>query len=306
MTRRALVFAHFDPHGIVDPHVLHALRCYRQHFEVIHFVSTAALTRSQQGYAAALADRVIVRDNVGYDFLSWRAGFEAIPQPRAFDQIVFANDSCYGPITDLAALWASAAEAPGDLWGASLNRQFRPHVQSFFMVFGRALIRSGFVRCFWHSVETLPDKMQTILRYEVGLSQQAEDAGFTIGALVDVSSPDGETRRRVVADTLSLTDPVRSAAGLRAVANEPYPNPVQNYALEAIRRGMPFVKVELLRDNPLRANLARLHAAMAGSRLYDVSLVRQHLSRLGPCGPFPPRPERTNAGLVEAAWSWCR
>lgn len=304
MTHRALVYAHFDRHGIIDPHVLYALTCYRQYFEAIIFVSTADLNAEQQRRAAVLVDRVIVRENVGYDFLSWRTGFEAIPQHGIYDEIVFANDSCYGPMSDLALFWTRAAALRADLWGASLNRQIRPHVQSFFMVFGRALIRSGFIRTFWHSVEPIPDKLQLILRYEVGLSERVEEAGFSIDALVDFPAGGLDSRPRVIADTVSLTDPARSAAGLYSIGAERFPNPMQNYCIEALRRGLPFVKVELIRDNYARANLAGLFAAMTKPRWYDVALVRRHLARLSPCGPFPPIPSRTNAGLTELPAAW--
>lgn len=300
MTGRALVYAHFDPQGIIDLHVLHSLVCYRQYFDVIIFVSTAELDHVQQRRAAALVDRVIVRANIGYDFLSWRAGFDAIPHHTKYDEIVFANDSCYGPLSDLTVFWQLAASRKADLWGASINRQFRPHVQSYFMVFGRSLIRSGFARSFWASVETVRDKMQLILRYEVGLSQRVEEAGFTIGAAVDYVDGGLESRQRVVDDTVSLTDPIRSGAGLCNIRGESSPNPVQNYCVESLRRGLPFIKVELIRHNYLCANLQTLHTAMTNPRWYDVLLIRQHLSRLVPCGMFPPAPDRTNAGLERA------
>jgi len=304
LMRHALVFAHFDPHGVVDPHVLYALACYRPYFESIIFVSTADLDRKQQDRVAALADCVIVRTNVGYDFLSWRAGFEAIPSHRVFDSIAFTNDSCYGPISDFGVFWQRLANLGADLWGASINRQIRPHVQSFFMVFHSTLIRSGFARSFWTSVEKVNDKTQLILRYEVGLSQRVEEAGFRIGAIVDYLAGGLDSRQQVVADTVSLTDPVRSNIGLTSIRNEAFPNPVQNYCVESLRRGLPFVKVELIRDNFARANLMAVFLAMTEPRWYDVSMVHSHLSRLGPCSDFPPVPSRTNAGLKEDPASW--
>ena len=302
--RRALVFAHFDPHGIVDAHVLHALACHRQYFEMIVFVSTAELDVAQQRLVAALVDRTITRANVGYDFCSWRVGFESIPQPGLFDGIAFVNDSCYGPLNDVARFWHAAASSPADLWGASINHQFGLHVQSYCMVFGAALVRSGFARRFWTSVEDTGNKMDLILQYEVGLSRQVEAAGYTTGALIDFRDGGLESRHRVVADTRSFTDPVRSAAGLAAIAREKTPDPMQRYWLESFRQGLPFMKVELVRHNYVHANLASIYAAITEPRWYDVALVRHHLSRFGPCGSFPPPPGRTNAGLVDPGDPW--
>ena len=299
--RRALVFAHYDPHGIVDPYVLFALSAYRQYFETIHFVSTAGLGPEQQRRAATLAERVIVRGNIGYDFLSWRAGFEAIPNPGIFDEIVFANDSCYGPCRDLAPFWDKVEALGADLWGATLNRQFRPHVQSFFMGFGRRLIRSGFIERFWNGVENIPDKMQLILTSEVGLSARVEEAGFRVGGVVEFPDSGEDRQERVIEDSHSLTDPERAARALDNIRGEAFPNPMQLYWLEAFRRGLPLLKIELLRDNPLHANLVKVHAALRAANHYDIPLIARHLERTARAGPFPPPPARSNAALRDAA-----
>lgn len=299
--RRALIFAHYDSHGIVDPHVMYALSCYRQYFEVIHFVSTADLDVEQTRKVATIVERVIVRDNIGYDFLSWRAGFEAIPRLKVFDEVVFANDSCYGPCSDMDTFWDRLAGLNVDLWGASINRQFRPHVQSFFMGFGRNLIRSGFMQHFWGSIQNITDKMQLILSYEVGLSSQVEEAGFRIGGLVDYPNSGEDSQDRVIADNLSTTDQDRSAQALIHIRSERFPNPVQLYCMESLRRGLPFLKVELLRDNLLNANLAEVHAILKAGNYYDISLITRHLGRFARCAPFPPAAEFTNAGLWGSA-----
>ena len=161
--------------------MLHSLACYRQYFEIVHFVTTSPLDREQVARVASVVDRVIVRSNVGYDFMSWRVGYEALPRHAGFSEVVFANDSIYGPCSDLSPFWARVGDLGADLWGASLNHQFRPHVQSFFMGFGRRLLESGFARRFWEGVEVIPDKMQLIFAYEVGLSARVEEAGFQIG-----------------------------------------------------------------------------------------------------------------------------
>lgn len=294
---RALIFAHYDPHGIVDPHVLYALVCYRQFFEVIHFVSTAELDSTQRGRVAMLVEKVIVRNNVGYDFLSWRVGFEALPQLQTFEEVVFANDSCYGPCSDMSVFFDRVEALRVDLWGASINCQFRPHVQSFFMGFGRRLIHSGFITRFWSSVECVSEKYQLILSTEVGLSRQVEDSGFQIGGVVDFRNCGNDTVTRVIKDNISATDPYRSEMAIMNILDEQFPNPVQLYWGESLRQGMPFLKVELLRDNLLNANIANIYTKLTQDKWYDLSLISRHLERTTRCGPFPPAIDRTNAGL---------
>ncbi|WP_407530190.1 rhamnan synthesis F family protein [Methylobacterium oryzisoli] len=279
---RALVFAHFDPHGQVDDHVLYALRCYRPYFDVISFISTADLSYKDILAVKLLADTVVKRDNVGYDFLSWRIGFDGLPV-SSFDEIVFANDSCYGPCYDIGQIFETARSSPADLWGVTVNRQFRPHVQSFFMSFRKSLLSSGFASHFWSTVDAaIPDKMELILRHEVGLSAAVEAAGFTVGGLIDVFEPEIKVRYRVIDDNLPFEDDPRWPNAKAYILTADAPNPVQLYWGEALRLGCPFVKVEILRDNPLAINRKNVIAHLRNSRWFEVGLIERHLERVAP------------------------
>ena len=87
---RALVYAHHDRDGVFDPHVIEALRRYRPLMDHVTVVSTAAQQLPVE--MRSVVDRFLARDNIGYDFSSWRAGIEALGQPDRFDEIVCAND----------------------------------------------------------------------------------------------------------------------------------------------------------------------------------------------------------------------
>lgn len=285
---RALVFAHFDAHGQVDDYVLHALRCFRPYFDLICFSSTAALNTEQHNRASLYADIIVIRPNIGYDFFSWREGFEALPN-AAFDEIVFINDSCYTPLFDIRKFWERVDALGADLWGAAINYQFRPHVQSFCMGFGRRLVSSGFAKRFWRSLEIEPDKFNLILRFEVGLSARVEDEGFRIGAVVDLSDLDNSTRQRAYKDNEPFPSSAASATVARGekpanlqIMSDPFPNPSQLFWAESLRRGSPFLKVELLRDNPLDANLANVRHYFTREKWYDVGLINRHLERVAP------------------------
>ena len=286
---KALVFAHYDSHGVVDDYVLHALRCFRPYFDLICFCSTAEPSLEQQTRAGIYADIVIWRPNIGYDFLSWREGFEALPNID-YEEVVFANDSCYGPCSDITEFFGRVYALKADLWGAAVNHQFRPHVQSFFMGFGAKLLKSGFARRFWQSVEIEPEKYQLILRFEVGLSADVENEGFRIGGVVDLAKIDQHTRERAILDnapyadagaSLSETHPKKDLP-VSLICNDPCPNPSQLFWAELLRRGSPFVKIELLRDNPLGANLDNVREQLRADNWYDVGLIDRHLERIAP------------------------
>lgn len=272
------IISHYDIHDIIDDHVLYSLRCYRPYFDYIIFVSNSSLGYAQRSKILSLADRVITRGNIGYDFLSWRVGFETVPVDCC-SELTFINDSVYGPCCNIADFISRGNSLKADLWGASLSRQFRPHVQSFYMTFRAPLIRSGFARKFWSQVDLLPTKSDIIHAYEIGLSRLAEEHGFKIGGVVDLGVPTMSVRRDVLNDNSGLDDSVLE--GVRDyIFNDKFPNPTQLFWNESLRNGSPFVKVEVMRDNPLKANRRSIIEKLKVDRWYDYRLILRHLERV--------------------------
>src|SRR5438067_9025756 len=135
---RALIMAHYDPDGVVDPHVLYALEAYRQVFAHIIFVSVS-VDRLPKGHEH-LADRFIARDNVGYDFFSWKVGFNALNDKEQFFEVVFANDSVYGPLFDIEQVLMASRVKEADLWGLTSSFETSWHIQSFFFAMRHRLL----------------------------------------------------------------------------------------------------------------------------------------------------------------------
>lgn len=279
---RALIFAHYDRDGLVSDAVLYALTAYRQYFTTVYFVTVSDLAHDQVEKLRDVADRVMVRPNRGYDFGSWKEGFARLPDSAQYDEVIFANDSTFGPITDIGQFLSRSEQLGADLWGATVNRQFRPHVQSYFMAFRRVLITSGFARQFWNSVHEVSDKNTLIWQFEVGLSDRVQAAGFKIGAVADLGSVTPAARHRAAADNRLLQE--------RTVATDPRmrhlyeadPSPVQFFWGEGLRLGNPFVKVELLRDNPPGADLQRVSEAIVASKRFDLDFIRSYFERVAP------------------------
>ncbi|MGH1573413.1 rhamnan synthesis F family protein [Methylobacterium sp. P31] len=281
---KAAVISHFDLHGLVDDHVMYSLRCYRPYFDYIIFVSTANLEQTAQLSVLSLADRVVVRRNVGYDFLSWRVGFEMLPM-RNVSEVTFINDSIYGPCSNLEKFFLKGRSLGVDLWGATLSRQFRPHVQSFFMTFSSSLLSSGFARWFWSGVGILASKSDIIQNYEIGLSRLVESHGFTIGGVVDLNDPSQAIRQLAYDDNFGLNASLNEGTK-NYIFKDNYPNPTQLFWARTLSGGSPFVKVELLRDNPLLANRGAVLKKLRDDGWYDPRLILRHLERVMPSEKF--------------------
>ena len=274
-TGKLCVFSHFDRDGKVDDYVIHyATQLCRLGFGII-FVSTADdLDDDGVSRLQPLCREIVVRDNVGYDFGSWKAGLELAGNLEGVETLILANDSVYGPVHDLAPVFATMRDRGLDVWGITDSWQLRYHLQSYFMVFEKAALQSPAFQNFWKSLPAFCFKRVLIWRCEVGLSQGLIKAGLALGALCEY----GRLRREHRATVLETEDRSFTAGPLNSTHS------LWNLLLSEL--DCPFLKVGLLRDNP--ENLTDLHqwqGVLAATSEYDPHLIRRHLARMNDAWP---------------------
>lgn len=282
-SRRAIIVAHYDPRGGFDPHVVHAIRQYRGHASRIVLASNGG--RSLPSELSGLIDTYLPRPNVGYDFGAWRDGLASIDR-TAFDEVICVNDSVYGPLFDLAPALASRRTSDADLWGMVVSEQpssrhlpRQPHVQSWFFAMRRPLLAAPWFERFWSSVEPMPTKRDVIDRYEIGLSQSAIEAGFSIAGLYDARTS-GRVAVREVMPHVSLMKPLRSWRLFKKSRRTPH-NPSELVWWRLLAAGIPYVKVGLFRVNHYGIDLDRVLDALREKTPYDLGLIHRHLARCG-------------------------
>lgn len=261
--KRLLIYAHYGRRGVVSSYVFEALARYRPHVTRLTFVSASALSDLEQRRLAQVSDDVVVRDNVGYDFCSWRDGLRHVGDVTAFDEVIFANDSVIGPFQDPGPMLARLSAHPAAICGLTLNWHFGRHAQSYFLRYRRDVVASPAFEAFWANVAPLPDKMATVLTYEVGLTAFMEARGHRVDALFTLPAHHPlRDRMKLFVRSIDWSEPLRTALALRHLAREIHTNPVHHLWEDVIDDGLPFIKKELLRDNPLYTNKKRVIAGL--------------------------------------------
>jgi hypothetical protein len=260
---RVALFVHFDRRGAVQMHVRHYLAALRQSGCSVLFVTNAErLQPDALEVIKTLCDGILIRRNIGYDFGALREGIEHFQLPRDnTDMLILANDSVYGPFTPLDDILGRIDFAEADIWGVTDSWQHRYHLQSFFLVAGRQAMRNPAWTGFWTRVRPVASKLWVISRYEVGFTQWMLRAGLRCAAIWPYST----LIRGAEADFSILTEPadptrnsaaatgrrVHQALSLRSCYEARQPlNPTSDLWKPLLRRGFPFIKRELLRDNP--------------------------------------------------------
>lgn len=258
-------FMHFDRRGIVRPQLLDYMRDLKKNGRSIVCVSNAR--RLKPAALAALQEvctAVIVRRNIGYDFGAWRDAIDFLGLPRQeTEEIICANDRVFGPLLPLGDMLRRLDYAKADVWGLTESWQLRYHLQAFFLAFGPAALRAGAFQKFWKSVRPVPAKSYIVQAYEVGVTQAMVKGGLRCAALWGYESlirlVDQDAIEKLIKaeeTEFGKTDPVqlsrkRQIMRIRgSVTSRVALNPTSDLWRQLLMSGFPFIKRELLRDNP--------------------------------------------------------
>lgn len=285
--QRASVLAHFDPDGIVAPHVRRTISALAEVSDRCVVVSTARLRPAELAWLSARAE-VIMRPNRGYDFASYRAGIEALDLASA-DELIVMNDSAVFPLVSLEQLLVCWTESGCDVWGVSPGFDRGWHIQSYFVAFDRRAIGDPAFAQFWSSISRDADRSESIVSGEIELSRQLGAAGLRLGTNLELSSREPllgparlHHRRLEVAQRSRSPRPVvgwamATLAGTRRGGWNPSIG-LADIALKSPER-LPAVKLSTLRFDPYRLDSPALLASLERVFPVEFSGVRDYLRR---------------------------
>lgn len=243
--KRVALFAHYDADAKLRSHILSFLEKLREVCDVVIFVSSSPLSAKELAKVEPFVQSSLLRPNEGFDFSMWQAALREVSLDGV-DELILTNSSVMGPITPLAPILEQMAARDCDFWGLTDNLELEWHLQSYFLVLKRAVLKSDAFRSFWASVLPYKNKYQVIRSYEVGLTHFLVEQGFRASAYIPTAS-------------------CVSAATLARMKRARRTNPTLFFPCELLTRGMPLVKVSLLRENPGAVDLRPLVGALTSA-----------------------------------------
>jgi hypothetical protein len=265
LPEKLVLFMHFDRNGAVRQQLLNYMRAFIASGRGVIFVTNSGKLRAQdEAELRGICTAVIIRRNRGYDFGAWRDVIEQLGLPHANTaEIILANDSVFGPLRPIGDMLEKLDYTAADVWGLTESWQYRYHLQSFFLAFGPAAIHSEAFTKFWASVYPVPVKAYIVRAYEIGITQVMLKAGLRCAAIWSYESlarmaDDEELQKLIVLEesVFGKIDPIhitRKSQTLRirdAVARRVAMNPTSDLWRQLLMSGFPFLKRELLRENP--------------------------------------------------------
>ncbi len=188
--KRIAILAHFDKQDIIDDYVLFYINELKKVCSDVIFVSCCDLSSAE---LEKLDCHKIAEKHNEYDFGSYKRGFLYAKENSLLencDELLFTNDSCYGPFKPLEKIFSSMENKTCDFWGMTKNKYafkiiknrtkdcYIPHVQSYFFVLKQNVFNSKVFDDFITSVKNENNKNAVIEKYEIGLTTTLEKAGF--------------------------------------------------------------------------------------------------------------------------------
>lgn len=287
--RKHVVYVHYDHWGVVHDYILQAVGELVACGYTVTFISNAPTLKDEQiAPLLPLVREVVHRRNVGYDFAAYRDGIARIPDLDNVERLIIVNDSVYGPLYPLADMLEKAEAMDVDVFGVTDTWDLHYHLQSYFMLFFPAAIRSPAFRKFWRNFPTVSNKRWLIRNGEVRLSSVLARDKLRLGALC----PYWDVSRGILAklegldlgkDSALSVDELKFLNYIKAtIVVGKAINPSHYYWDTLISDwNCPFIKRELLQVNPVKVpKVWEWETLLREKTAYDTDLVLRHLKSL--------------------------
>lgn len=137
--------------------------------------------------ASVQPDITIVRSNVGYDFGSYMLGLNIVYRfNRTDSDVLLVNDSSFGPLHSLEAVFDKMSREEYDFWGIVDSYEHVYHLQSFFLLFTPKVLNSSVFRDYVECYGYPSEKSQVIEGGELKITPLLFRAGFRGGLLLSI------------------------------------------------------------------------------------------------------------------------
>ena len=257
---RLCIYVTYSKEQKIEEYVGYMLKALRACCQRICVVCNYPELRGGEEYLQLYADTVFYRENKGYDAGAYKdmlcdlLGWETIYK---YDEMILINDSIFGPFYELDQYFVLMQDIACDFWGMTRNSSgkieidgtlycYRPHIQSYFLVFRKSVLHSSVFRHFWENMCYPKTFEGAILNFELRINEFLIDNGFASSAITDVYG-------------MSFEDGV---------------NPSYAYSLELIREGLPVLKKKNLRfKNHSFVSGLKAVEYLENNRLYPTRLI---------------------------------
>jgi lipopolysaccharide biosynthesis protein len=283
---RYAVYVTYDKHGLIADYVVSQAAALAELGYRVLFISTSPkLHMDEAAKVLRYTWQVWHRHNLGYDFGAYKDGIGQITPIDNVESLILMNDSCYGPLFDLASIEQHALASSSNICGITDSWWKDYHLQSYLLrIDGHALRSSAFHR-FWTTLLPYQPRALVIRLGEIRFTQCLVRGGMTTDVLCPYQAVASRALQLILtrlADNAAQLLPSERAY-LESLAGEiskgtPL-NPMHSFwDVLVVEFSCPFIKRDLLRHNPARIpGLVDWTSLLSKHTDYEVDLIDRHL-----------------------------
>lgn len=251
----ACIFVHYDKDALITKECLHHIEKLGEYCDV-YFVSSSEKLDSKPfeiQKIVPLCKQILIRENSGYDFGCWSHVIrENYNHLCSYKGVLLCNDSNWGPMGDFSDTFEKINKfaSSADFFGLTSSITPSWHLQSFFILYTQSLFSSSLFKQHWFNICALKSKYDIVMNYEVQWSMCLKRLGFKGISLYG--------------DDFSLAE-----------------NCTHIHWDKLLKSNYPYLKKELVRDNPLMINLKNLPDIISSYDENWTQHILEYLSRYG-------------------------
>ena len=201
--RRIAIMYYYDRDGVFDRAAAKLAQGVKESVDRLVIVVGGEVNEEGKKQIGLLSDQVWYKANKGFDFWGYREGLLRVgwKQLAQFDEVILCNFTVFGPIFPLRTIYNQMSSVDCDFWGmtAHSGMDFDPfhcnpygcipeHIQSFFLVFRREMVKHSIFQSFWKKLPPLRDYNEAVGLAETVLTRYFEEAGFQWTTSIDRSA----------------------------------------------------------------------------------------------------------------------
>lgn len=187
--KRIAIYASYSKNNRIADYVIYYLKALHKVVDGIVFVSDNDLEKGETDKLAGIVSKAICHRHGMYDFGSYRIGYFWALEHHLLedaDELIFANDSCYGPVFPFENVFDGMAKKNCDFWGLTDSYETEHHLQSFFLVFKRQVFTSKTFHNFVSSFIRQESFWDYVYLYEREFTVLLEGSGFRSSVYIDI------------------------------------------------------------------------------------------------------------------------
>lgn len=266
----AFVIAHYHQEGKLP-------RDFFEHIKYIKHLSnniTLVSTRLNNVEIERLKPyaNVIVRQNKGYDFYSYKIGLSSIKNIAEIDHLILFNSSFVTINPEkLYRRFLSDVNEDG-FYGITSCSDPNFHIQSYFFSFkGSELINSNLFKLWWKNIKYLRSKLEVIHKYEVGMSIYFRENGIKLIPVFKFKLSD----QIYLFCTYIFMKKFNVKKIKKFLVNQKKVGPkglnITHFLWQSILKDFSIIKIELIKFNPTNRNLKNLNFIFDETELLKIS-----------------------------------